>query len=91
MAFATAATNLVPGDTNNAVDILVFDRVAGTLERVSVGPAGAQGNRGSDTPSISGDGRFVAFESDATNLVPATPTGGPTSSSATAGSARPPG
>jgi Tol biopolymer transport system component len=60
VAFATAATNLVPGDTNNAVDILLFDRVAGNLERVSVG----------DTPSLSGDGRFVAFASDAANLVP---------------------
>ena len=70
VAFATAATNLVPGDTNNAVDILVFDRIAGTTERVSLGPGGAQGDRDSDTPSLSGDGRFVAFASDATNLGP---------------------
>jgi Tol biopolymer transport system component len=70
VAFATAATNLVSGDTNTAADILVFDRVAGTLERISVGPEGTQGNGDSDTPSLSGDGRLVAFASDATNLVP---------------------
>jgi Tol biopolymer transport system component len=70
VAFATAASNLVAGDTNNAVDIVVFDRIAGTLERVSVGPEGTLGSRDSDTPSISGDGRFVAFGSDATELVP---------------------
>ena len=42
----------------------------GTTERVSVGPGGAQGNGFSDDPALSADGRFVAFESDASNLVP---------------------
>jgi Tol biopolymer transport system component len=69
VAFATEATNLVPGDTNDAADIVVFDRVSGGLERVSVGPGGALGDRAADTPSISADGRFVAFSSEATNLV----------------------
>jgi Tol biopolymer transport system component len=70
VAFTTSATNLVPGDTNNAADIVVFDRVSGALERVSVGAGGAPADRPSDTPSISADGRFVAFSSGATNLVP---------------------
>jgi Tol biopolymer transport system component len=69
VAFATEATNLVPGDTNEAADIVVFDRVSGGLERVSVGSDGALGNRAGDSPSISADGRFVAFSSEATNLV----------------------
>src|SRR3989442_15756675 len=43
---------------------------SGTTERVSVDSAGTQGNAGSSQPSISADGRFVAFTSDATNLVP---------------------
>ncbi|MCA1847307.1 MAG: calcium-binding protein, partial [Actinobacteria bacterium] len=70
VAFASAATNLVVGDTNNAVDIFVFDRRAGGLERVGVGPDVAQTDRDSETPAISGDGRFVAFTSHAVNLVP---------------------
>jgi Tol biopolymer transport system component len=69
VAFATEATNLVPGDANEAADIVVFDRVSGALERISVGSDGAPGNRSGDTPSISADGRFVAFSSEATNLV----------------------
>ncbi|MEW6476873.1 MAG: hypothetical protein AB1679_31840 [Actinomycetota bacterium] len=71
VAFASAATNLVDGDTNNAVDIFVFDRRTGGVERVSVGSDGAPANRDSDTPAISADGRFVAFSSGAKNLVPA--------------------
>ena len=43
---------------------------AGTTERVSVASHGGQGNGGSSRPAISADGRFVAFDSDATNLVP---------------------
>ncbi|HKN39146.1 MAG TPA: hypothetical protein VJ456_08570, partial [Acidimicrobiia bacterium] len=71
VAFASAGTDLVPGDTNGQRDVFVFDRVAGSTERVSVGPGGAQGDHDSTAPSLSGDGRFVAFASDATDLVPA--------------------
>ena len=61
----------MPGDTNGAVDVFVRDRQTGTTRRVSVGPGGAQGNdQSSDDPAISADGRFVAFGSAATNLVP---------------------
>ena len=91
VAYASAAATLVPGDPNNAPDVFVFDRTAGTTERVSVGPGGTEGNRASDGPAISGDGRFVAFSSDATNLIPGDTNHGPTSSSATAGWARRPG
>ena len=70
VAFESDATNFVPGDTNGFSDVFVHDRKTGTTRRVSVGPGGVQGNEGSYLPSISADGRFVAFESDATNLVP---------------------
>ena len=70
VAFDSDATNLVPGDTNPLGDVFVHDRLRGTTERVSVGPGGVQADDGSVGPSISAHGRFVAFESDATNLVP---------------------
>ncbi|MBM7786482.1 S8 family serine peptidase [Tenggerimyces flavus] len=63
------ATNLAPGDTNNATDVFVHDRQTGTTERVSVESAGGQGDLASREGSISGDGRYVTFHSDATNLV----------------------
>ena len=70
VVFYSDAANLVPGDTNAAEDIFVHDRQAGTTERVSVSSNGTQGNGYSYSPSISEDGRFVAYYSDATNLVP---------------------
>src|SRR5205085_4090794 len=70
VAFASAAADVVPGDTNGRGDVFAFDREAGTTERLSLGPGGAQGDRDSVAPAISGDGRFVAFSSDATDLVP---------------------
>jgi Tol biopolymer transport system component len=68
VAFQSGATNLV-ADTNHRVDVFVRDRVAQVTRRVSVGPGGQQANLGSFAPAISADGRFVAFESYATNLV----------------------
>ncbi len=70
VAFDSNATNLVPGDTNNSRGIFVHDTLANTTTRVSVGSAGNPGNNDSLNPSISADGRFVAFDSNATNLVP---------------------
>src|SRR6185436_18281847 len=70
VAFASAATNLVPGDTNGQVDVFVRDRSSGTTQRVSVSSAVAQADFGSTIPAISADGRYVVFESFATNLVP---------------------
>jgi Ca2+-binding RTX toxin-like protein len=70
VAFTSDATNLVPGDTSNKEDIFVHDLLTNTTTRVSEDSAGNQGNGGSGAASISGDGRFVAFTSVATNLVP---------------------
>lgn len=81
MAFASDATNLVPGDTNDSTDVFVHDLRSGITQRVSVGTNGVQANnqsngpgiRGGITfgPDISGDGRYVTFDSIASNLVPA--------------------
>jgi Tol biopolymer transport system component len=70
VVFESAASNLVPGDTNQSDDIFVRDRRTGTTQCVSVAPNGAHGLSGSFQPSISADGRFVAFVSGARNLVP---------------------
>jgi len=70
VAFTSFATNLVPADGNRTMDVFVHDRSTGVTERVSVDGAGNQGDRSSYDPSISADGRFVAFASSATNLVP---------------------
>src|SRR5438270_582443 len=69
VAFYSSAANLVGSDTNGARDVFVRDRKTGKTARVSVDSHGAQGNGDSDGPSISADGRFVAFLSSATNLV----------------------
>jgi hypothetical protein len=69
VAFSSAATNLVPGDTNGILDVFVHDRQSGTTERVSVDSAGNEANDHCALPSISDDGNFVAFETKATNLV----------------------
>jgi Tol biopolymer transport system component len=78
VVFESQATNLLgPGiDTNGAWDIFVRDRQRGTTARVSVGPGGVQSNGDSLYPIISADGRFVVFESAATNLLGSS--GGPT-------------
>ncbi|MBI3988598.1 MAG: PD40 domain-containing protein, partial [candidate division NC10 bacterium] len=70
VAFLSAATNLVPGDTNGRWDVFVHDRLTGQTTRVSVASDGTQTNSWSDFPSISADGRYVAFDSIASNLVP---------------------
>lgn len=69
VAFASGALSLVPGDTNGKPDVFLRDRVAGTTTRLSVASGGSQGNGRSDLPTISRDGRYVAFYSEATNLV----------------------
>ena len=69
VAFATYADNLVAGDTNRKSDVFVHDRATGVTERVSVRGDGTEANGSSDSPKLSADGRFVAFQSDATNLV----------------------
>lgn len=71
ITFESSATNLVPNDTNNAYDIFLHDRATHVTRRVSVSSSGTQADDDSryDT-SISSDGRFVAFPSEASNLVP---------------------
>src|SRR6476661_9713641 len=70
VAFQSQASNLVPGDTNNKNDIFVRDLLTNTTTRVSVDSAGNPGNSPSNYSAISADGRFVAFQSYASNLVP---------------------
>ncbi|MFD7073332.1 TolB family protein [Nocardioides sp. NPDC059952] len=70
VAYYSSASDLVAGDTNRAQDVFVRDRQTGTTERVSVGAGGAQSNGSSMFPSLSSDGRFVAFHSIASNLAP---------------------
>ncbi|MFG0315699.1 MAG: TolB family protein [Planctomycetota bacterium JB042] len=74
VAFVSSATNLVPNDQNGFPDIFVRDLTAGTTTRVSVGPGGVEADDFSGSPSISADGRLVAFDSWATNLDPAATT-----------------
>jgi Tol biopolymer transport system component len=75
--FVSDADNLVPGDMNGICDVFVRDRPARVTRRVSVGSGGGQGNAASCNAIISGSGRFVAFESDATSLVPGDTNGWP--------------
>jgi Tol biopolymer transport system component len=68
IVFQSDATNLGPNDGNGAVtDIYMRDRVTGTTSIVSTGPAG-QGDKASTSPSISANGRFVSFDTKATNF-----------------------
>jgi Tol biopolymer transport system component len=69
VAFTSYASNLVPNDTNSRLDIFVHNRATGETTRVSIASEGAQGNHASFNPSIATNGRFVAFSSEASNLV----------------------
>jgi Tol biopolymer transport system component len=69
VVFDSAATNLVEGDTNNNRDIFVHDRQTGQTARISISSAGEQAAGVSDYPVISPNGRYVAFSSNAANLV----------------------
>jgi Tol biopolymer transport system component len=70
VAFFSDATNLVANDTNAADDVFVYDRKRTSVARVSVSSDGAEGNGRSWSGQISGNGRYVVFHSEATNLVP---------------------
>jgi Tol biopolymer transport system component len=69
IAFESAATNLIPGDTNGVLDVFLYDRLTSQILRVSVDSYERQSNGHSGSPSLSVDGSLVAFESDGTNLV----------------------
>ena len=69
VAFTSAASNLVAGDTNNLPDVFVRDNRTGQVERVNVDSTGGQANGNSYPTDISENGRYVAFSSRASNLV----------------------
>lgn len=72
VVFYSLASNLVSGDTNGKRDVFRKDLITGDLQIVSVTAAGVQGNMHVDAspPSVSSDGRYVAFFSPSTNLLP---------------------
>lgn len=70
VAFTSDCTNLVANDTNACADVFVHDRFADLTTRISKSSSGVQADNASETPAISADGRYVAFTSRATNLVP---------------------
>ena len=69
VVFQSAATNLVAGDTNGFFDVFLRDTVTGTTTLLSTATGGTQGNNVSSVAAITDDGRFVFFNSTATNLV----------------------
>jgi Tol biopolymer transport system component len=69
IAFHSTASNLVPNDTNDNTDVFVLDRQTGLLERVSLSSTGEEGNSASAFPAIAVNGRYIAFQSGASNLV----------------------
>jgi len=69
VAFESTASNLVNNDSNSAMDIFVHNRQDSQTVRISLSSQGTQANDSSSDPTISADGRYVAFESDASNLV----------------------
>jgi hypothetical protein len=69
VAFESFASNLIKGDTNNAGDVYVRNRIRRAISRVSVSSSGVEGNDISYGAFVSGNGRFVAFESFASNLI----------------------
>lgn len=70
VVFVSAATNLVTGDANGVDDVFARVLATGAIERLSVSSTGGEANGASRAPSVSRDGRFVAFESQATSLLP---------------------
>ncbi len=69
VCFISHASNLVPNDTNSVDDVFVRDVQTGQTRRVNVSSSGAQADAATMAAMISADGRYVAFDSGATNLV----------------------
>lgn len=67
--FASSASNIIANDTNNSSDLFMFDLVANSYERVNISAAGAQANAGASYAAISQDGRFIAYNTTATNIL----------------------
>lgn len=70
VAFGSYATNLIPNDGNRTTDVFVHDLQTGQTSRVSVSSTGSEAQNWSNSPVITADGRHIAFESEAQNLVP---------------------
>ncbi|MFC9326053.1 hypothetical protein [Kitasatospora sp. NPDC057015] len=70
VAFTSYADNLVAGDANGTSDVFVRDRLTGRTERLTTGDPAQQQPGGSDSPAISANGRYVAFASGRSDLVP---------------------
>lgn len=77
VAFSSDASNLVPGDANNAADVFVRDLATGASARASLTADGREANGASYSPALSVDGHYLAFVSSATNLVPGDTNGMP--------------
>ena len=75
IAYASYASNIASGNTGGFSEVYVYDRIADQTRRVSISSAGAPADGNAAAPSISADGRFVAFRSSATNLVGAATNG----------------
>lgn len=69
ISYTSQASNLVSADTNGLSDIFIYDRQTGTTERINIGTNGIQANGSSSASALSGDGRYVVYESEASNLV----------------------
>ena len=69
IAYDTAASNMLPGQVNQRRHVYIYNRGTNLTSRISINSNGEDGDTASRYASISGDGRFVAFESEATNLV----------------------
>lgn len=73
VAFSSNADNLVSGDSNYSMDVFLHDRQTATTQLISRSSSGTVGTSHSQEPMISGDGKFVVFNSSSTNFVsPAT-------------------
>lgn len=70
VVFSSDSSNLVPGDTNGALDIFLYERSSGSVKRISVAQDGTEANGASGQPQITADGDYVVFRSHASNLVP---------------------
>lgn len=70
VAIGSNSSNFVAGDTNGVSDVFLFDTVLETITRISVAADGTEGNGASGEPSMSEDGRYIVFSSEASNLVP---------------------
>jgi len=70
VVFASAASNVVPDDTNLAADVFLYDRASDAFTLVSTGDGGSPAKGTSTDPTVSDDGRWVAFASFAANIVP---------------------